>query len=399
MKGRPLRLGVFVTHPIQYQVPWFQALAREPGVALTVHFCMLPNGRQQGVGFGEAFRWDIPLLEGYEYRVLRNRARRPSVSRFWGCHTPEIGALVARGALDALIIHGWHTRSCLQALAACKRAGVPCIVRGESNLIRKRTWVHRLVHRWLLRRYAAFLSVGRSNYAFYRANGVPEAIIFPGPYCVDNARFGDSAATARPRRRELRKRWGIEAKAFVFLFCGKLAPKKRPVDLIQALGRLGRADRLPTRQHLLVVGDGVLRARCEREAAELGLAASFAGFLNQSHLPEAYAVSDALVLPSDNGETWGLVVNEAMATGVAAIVSDQVGCQEDLVTPGVTGDVFACGDIDGLARLLERWLHDPSYVRGLASNARTRIKSYSVADLVEGTLRAASYVGRQRGAA
>ena len=77
------------------------------------------------------------------------------------------------------------------------------------------------------------------------------------------------------------------------------------------------------------------------------------GFVNQSELPAVYASADVLVLPSDGQETWGLVVNEAMACGVPAVVSDAVGCGPDLIEPGRTGATFPFGDIAALAAAIE----------------------------------------------
>lgn len=85
-------------------------------------------------------------------------------------------------------------------------------------------------------------------------------------------------------------------------------------------------------------------------AAEAGIPAHFHGFANQSELPAIYAAADVIVLPSDARETWGLVINEAMACGVPAVVSDTVGCGPDLVERGLTGAVFPLGDLAALAR-------------------------------------------------
>jgi glycosyltransferase involved in cell wall biosynthesis len=81
--------------------------------------------------------------------------------------------------------------------------------------------------------------------------------------------------------------------------------------------------------------------------------ASFAGFLNQTEISQAYVAADCLVLPSDHGETWGLVVNEAMASGLPCVISDHCGCAEDL---GIRGQnqIFPCGDIAALANGLTR---------------------------------------------
>ena len=80
--------------------------------------------------------------------------------------------------------------------------------------------------------------------------------------------------------------------------------------------------------------------------------ASFVGFLNQTEISRAYVAADCLVLPSDHGETWGLVVNEALASGLPCLVSDACGCAEDLA-----GDEFSfpMGNLNVLADKLARF--------------------------------------------
>jgi glycosyltransferase involved in cell wall biosynthesis len=88
----------------------------------------------------------------------------------------------------------------------------------------------------------------------------------------------------------------------------------------------------------------------------------FHGFVNQSELPAIYAAADVIIAPSV--ETWGLVVNEAMACGLPAVVSDAVGCGPDLVEEGRTGAVFPLGDTASFARAIERVLDlDPACSR------------------------------------
>ncbi len=117
----PYRLGILTTHPIQYQVPWFCALANEHSIDLTVFYCMIPDERQQGDGFGINFKWDIPLLDGYKYEVLENVAKQPSVTNFWGCDTPGIKDIVKNRKFDAFIVNGWVVKSCIQLLRACRQ--------------------------------------------------------------------------------------------------------------------------------------------------------------------------------------------------------------------------------------------------------------------------------------
>ncbi len=384
-----LRLGILTTHPIQYQVPWFRALAAKGELVPTIFYAMIPDRGQQGVGFDVAFEWDLPLLGGYEHVVLENVSRAPSLATFGGCDTPGIDARVRAGGFDAFVVHGWGTRSALQALWACRRHGVPCIVRGESNLLRRRPLVIRAAHRILLRQYAACLTIGRSNEAFYRAHGVPAARLFHAPYGVDNERFARQTAALVAERPALRAAWGIADRAFVFAFCGKLVEKKRPFDLIEAFGR---ATRHGAPAHLLMVGDGALRAECAARTRRDRLPVTFTGFLNQQEVAKAYAAADCLVLPSDYGETWGLVVNEAMACGRPAVVSDRVGCHEDLVENGVTGAVFPFGDVVALSAVLAELAERPAYAAAFGAAARERVARYSIDAAVAGTLAAARFV-------
>ena len=131
-----------------------------------------------------------------------------------------------------------------------------------------------------------------------------------------------------------------------------------------------------------MVGDGPLRARCEELARERRVPIRFTGFLNQSQIIKAYVVSDALVLPS--GETWGLVVNEAMACARPCIVSDQVGCGPDLVIPQKTGAVFPLGDVDALANSILQLAGNPERMISMGIDARSRLMSYSVERAVDG---------------
>ena len=384
------RLAIVTTHPIQYQVPWFRALAAEPAIDLTVFYSQVPDAVRQGDGFGVAFAWDVPLLEGYRYEVLPNVAKSANITTFRGCDNPAVYEKIRRGRFDAVIVNGWVAKICLQALFACRRAGIPCIVRGESNAIRPRVWWKRLIHRWLLHQYSAFLAIGSSNAEFYRAHGISPQQMFPGLHCVDNARFSSAADRLRVRRNELRAAWGIPEDVPVFLYCGRFIPKKHPLTLLRSASL---ACNRGTRLHLLLVGDGELRSECESFARAEKVPATFVGFLNQSRLTEAYVAADCLTLPSDDGETWGLVVNEAMACGRPAIVSDRVGCAPDLIIPGRTGEVFPFGDESALAELLSRMATDRNRLSKLGRTARTHVASYSIEALTSGTLAALEFVG------
>ncbi len=174
---------------------------------------------------------------------------------------------------------------------------------------------------------------------------------------------------------------------------GKFIPKKRPIDFIHALDGLGVAK---GKAWGLLVGDGPLRQELERHAREQRTPCSFAGFLNQSEIGAAYAAADVLVLPSDERETWGLVVNEAMAAGLPAIVSERAGCVPDLIISGKTGFVYGCGDVEALSRTMATFAADPDLRSRLSKSARRHIRAYSTEAASEGLVAALRVLVPQR---
>jgi glycosyltransferase involved in cell wall biosynthesis len=387
------RVLAIASHPIQYHAPWFRGLAREASIDFSVLFVQKPDATEQGRGFGIPFEWDVPILEGYRWRVVPRLRGRGGLHGFFAARIDDAAALLRELAPDVIVLTGWHVWPLVQMLVAARRLHIPVVMRGEANALRPRSWRARLAHRWLLAQCATFLPIGRASRDFYRGYGVDESRMFDAPYFVDNERFGQSAAGFASQRDALRERWAIPRDVTCFVYAGKFEPKKRLPDLLEAV-RI--ATSRGARLHLLVVGTGELQEQAHAFVREHALPVTFAGFLNQGEIAAAYVAGDALVLPSDFGETWGLVVNEAMACGRPAIVSDRVGCGPDLVSTGETGEVFAFGDTAALASLLLAGAADPSRLRRMGEAARDRVLSkYTAARAVEGTLRAIERASRR----
>jgi glycosyltransferase involved in cell wall biosynthesis len=384
-----MKLGILSTHPIQYHSPLYRELASRPGVDLVVYYAHRPTPEEQGDGFGVSFEWDIPLLEGYQSIFLRNVSKRRGTSRYGGCDTPEIAAIIDRERFDTFLVHGWHTKSFWQAMRACWQTRTSLMVRGDSILLMRRNpvigWAKWMSRRRFVPRFDAYLIVGQRAREYYLAHGARADRMFASPHHVDNERFLATANNFRTQRDALRKRWNVGKDAVLFLFAGKLVAKKRPLDFVRAVSVM--RDTAP-RARGLIVGDGELRAQVEQTIAELHAPIIVAGFLNQMEIVSAYAASDVLVLPSDGRETWGLVVNEAMACGLTAIVSDEVGCGPDLVTPGATGSVYHCGDTAGLATCMAEMAKDPHLLMTLKEGAMERIKAYTATAAADGVTQA-----------
>lgn len=380
-----MRLAICASHPIQYQAPLFRRLARQ--VDLTVLFADKANPSEPGEGFSVDWDWDVDLLSGYEHRFLRNVSARPGVNHFSGCDTPEVGKILRAGRFDAVLLLGWHLKTFHQALVGAKMGGIPVLQRGDSQIGTPRSAVKKvfkaIAYPVFLRAFDAALAVGSRSREYWRHYGYPETRIFFAPHGVDSGWFNDRAT--REAGEALRARVGATADECVVLFAGKLIPKKRPLDLVAAVGRLNEAGRTA---RVLVAGSGPLEMEMASLARSSSVRMDVLGFCNQSAMPAVYAAADALVLPSDGGETWGLVANEALACGTPVILSDRVGSAPDLVGDRSAGLSFPMGDVPALAEAIVEVMKHPPSPEAIAAKSR----EYSIDVAVSGICEAVEFV-------
>ena len=375
-----MRAVIVTTHPIQYQAPLFRALASNQDLRVVFLMRQTPEGQAEA-GFGVKFEWDTPLLDGYQQIFADNIAPNPSTSRRDGIVLQGEDRLFQSLNPDVLLLMGWFPRAYLQVLKWARKNRVPALGRGESNLVSGRSWPKRVAKtfyfRWLFPKFHGFSVLGRLNHDFYRHYGVPEVKLHFAPYSIETDFFEREFSRHRMKQRPVGP-WRLG-------FVGKLIPKKRPMDLIEAAASCSFRDRI----QLVFIGDGPLRLELENRASRQGQRANFLGFLNQSEVvAKGYADLDALVLPSGEHETWGLVVNEAMTGGIPSIVSDMVGCAPDLVAEDRTGYVFRSGDVGGLAAAIDRLVSRLEAGRDFGPAVRERIAAFSLDRTVEGVKRA-----------
>jgi glycosyltransferase involved in cell wall biosynthesis len=351
---RPVvRMAFVVSHPIQYYVPLYRLLATRDDVAVRVFFTWhAAEAPMTDPGFAQKIAWDIPLTEGYDYEFVPPIGSDTGPHRFLGLRNPGLIPALLRWNPSIVHVTGYAHFSHLRALLALRRRGIPALFRGDSHLLDPESPIHRLAKQTVLRRLfslpSAFLYVGRSNLAYYQAFGVPESRLFRCPHSIDCARFTASAEEREAEAQTWRRSLGIADHEIVFLFVGKFEPKKRSVELARVFSELEISD-----ARLVLCGDGPLIDSLRQIASEHGRRITLLPFQNQSRMPIVHRLGDVLVLPSAYRETWGLAVNEAMACGRPALVSNRVGCAADLVTPFQTGLVFKAEDWSDVAGALK----------------------------------------------
>ncbi|MBB5059741.1 glycosyltransferase involved in cell wall biosynthesis [Granulicella aggregans] len=398
---RRIRLAYLVSHPIQYQAPLLRRIAQEPDIDLTVFFgsdFSLRNYADKG--FGVTVKWDVPLVEGYKHEFLPALRDNGTVSPFTPISRGILNRLSGRGtgpAFDMLWVHGYASVNALQGIFAAKALGIPVLLRAEPTLIDRPRSTGRLAGKELFFRTLRHLisgvaPIGTLNSEYWKHYLSPDIPSFPMPYCVDNAYFHARSTEAQQGRADLQDELGIDPSRPVILFASKLQERKRCIDLMEAY--LQVITRPGLKPYLVIVGDGEERATLEARAAQSGVdSIRFCGFRNQSELPRFFDLATVFVLPSRH-EPWGLIVNEAMNAGRPVILSNDVGCQPDLVTDGVEGFVFPVGNVNSLASALVRLLEDPGCASRMGLRALKKIQEYDFEADVRGLRAAAASLTR-----
>ncbi len=390
------KLAIVMSHAIQYQAPLLRKIASSSKIDLNVYFNWnfgVSDKESIDPEFKMKIKWDIPLLEGYNYKFLKNYSFKPS-SNFWGQLNFGIIKELIQNRYDAVLIYGWNSFVNWLAFFTALIIGTHVILQGESPLNQEllKNGIKQKIKEFILKkiffpRISAFLYIGEENKKFYQFYGVPDEKLFFAPYAVDNERFIKQATSKQ--RQANRKKLGIEKDDIVILFVGKFIEKKRPFDLLKAYKLLSKTQNLKTKTYLLFVGDGILRKELEDYTEEHNLKnVIFVGFKNQTELPQYYALADIFVLPSGAGETWGLVVNEAMCFKLPAIVSDTVGCGSDLVKNGENGYIFPLGNIEKLSEYLKELISNNKKRKQFGKKSFEIIQNYNYEKDIEGILMA-----------
>jgi glycosyltransferase involved in cell wall biosynthesis len=386
---RPLRLAYFVSHPIQYQAPLLRKIAQEKDIHFSVFFRSDLSVRgYYDPGFKTSVKWDIPLLEGYEYEFLPLLVNSERLTP-WRPVNYGIRRILRQRPFDAVWVHGYSTSSNIQAIMAASAMHMPVLLRAESNLTDRprsgrKLAAKKIFFRWLQKRVSAALTIGESNTEYWRFYLGEQFPVFPCYYAVDNAYFQAECAKAAKTREEFRRELALDANRAVILYASKLQARKRCIDLVDAYIQMERSSASNRAPYLLIVGDGEERAVLEaraREAAPGNI--RFLGFRNQSELPRFYDLCNVFVLASVH-EPWGLVINEVMNAGRPVIVSDQVGCQRNLVQNGVNGYVVKAYDTRALAEFIRSVLAEEHTWQAMGAKSREIVQSYNFEANVNG---------------
>ena len=324
-----IKIAIVVSHPIQHFVHLYKALSKLKHIQLRVFFASSIGHRIFfDKNMNTELKWNIDLLSGYDYEFL-TEADFINSTDFWALNNPSIVSALKRYSPDVVQLHGYARLTMLRALFWSRLKRIPVLLTTDSSLLYLRPTLTRLLKHTLvpplLKLFYGVIATGDNNIAYFKKYGIKVDRIYRAPFTVDQVLFGKARDEKTALRAEYRAKYGIANNEVVLLFVGKLAPWKRPQDLLNALS-LAQAELGKTLQLVaFFAGDGVMRKSLEAEALLRNSRAIFAGFINVDELPSIYAMSDILVFPSEI-EPYGLSAREAICVGLPLIVSNQIGC-------------------------------------------------------------------------
>src|ERR1700677_352590 len=378
MTERRLRVLTIASHPVQYGAPLFRLMARHPKLDFQVAYCSL-RGAESGYDpeFGANVQWDVPLLDGYKWTHIPNRGN--GTESFWAWRNTGLWKFVRQGKFDAVISHIGYMRATFWiAYFAARSKRIPFLFGTDASRIEPRDEskvklaLKKILWPAVFSLAGQILTASSAGRDLIISLGFPPDRVSMTLITVDND-WWLAQATAIDRD-DARKSLGFAPTEKIILFCAKLQPWKRPMDLLHAFASAA----IPNAK-LVFAGDGAQRTELESEAAARGISekVQFLGFVNQSQLPRLYKSADLMVIPS-HYEPFGLVVNEAMLCGCPVIASDRVGAIRDLITHAETGFVYPCGQTDALAPLLQLVLSGPTRLASIRQNALRRISTWTL---------------------
>jgi glycosyltransferase involved in cell wall biosynthesis len=313
---------------------------------------------------------------------------------------------------DVVAIPGWSEKGALLALQWCVENKIPVVLMSESTATDEpRVWWKESVKRRIVALCSSALVGGERHREYLSDLGMPRDRVFIGYDAVDNERFadakrvigyqlleetgedGDQKLEDRGRRSEVRRKYGLPDN--YFLASARFIPKKNLAALIRAYAeyrkKVGSGKSKVEVWSLVILGDGPLRSDLCSLISRLGLESYVVmpGFKQYDELPVYYALANAFVHASSS-EQWGLVVNEALASGLPVIVSNRCGCVPELVKDGINGFTFDPGDQEQLtSRLLEMASFSQERREELGKAGSRIVAEFGPERFADGLLRAA----------
>ena len=355
--------------------PYILARWQAFSTRFTGSFYLIEFGRTSDI-----YQWEYQETEIPYQRIILSEKSAQSQSPF------NLSRLLFRELKridpDLLVINGYAQLGMLSASIWSRLYQKSAIICSESKEDdAPRFWWLELVKSWIIKGFNAALVGGQSHKHYLRKLGMDPDAIFLGYDVVDNSTFHPDKIKHLPNPLERP----------YFLAINRFVPKKNLLFLLSAYAAYYQQAGGDC-WNLVLCGDGQLRPQIEEQISKLGLQnlVHLPGFLQQDELLPYFAHAGCFIHASTT-EQWGLVVNEAMAAGLAVLVSNRCGCFEDLVVEGVNGFGFDPQNSQQLTNLMLTISSESFDRQKMGQAALEHIQKFSPEYFAEGLVQAFKY--------
>lgn len=280
---------------------------------------------------------------------------------------------------DVLFIPGWGYPNSRAALKWSKQHHRIAILMSESkaNDLPRVWWKEKLKSLFYIRKFKAALVGGHLHRDYLAQLGFPQKGIFFGYDIVDNDYFSHRAQKARQNPDVTRRQYQIPSGRY-FITVSRFIPRKNILRLIDAFAEYRKASALENPLDLVICGSGAEEENIRSRVSKYQLESSvhLPGFKSYEEMPEWFGLADAFIHPALS-EQWGLVVNEALASGLPALVSNRCGCFPELIKEGETGFGFDPENVEQLAGLMTKVSQGAVDIEAMSRAALQHIQNFS----------------------
>ena len=374
--ARPIRVALLTEIISPYRIPFLNELASDERIQLEVFFFSTTEGRRNWRILWEKINFQYRILPGL---LIAQRYQGGPIFL-----NPTILGPLRRGGFDTIICFGYHHPTIWLALMWSRFSHARALLWSESTL-RDERYSGRVVQwlkRYLLRYFDGFVAAGAAQVKYLRHLGAAQDHIWVAPDAVDSDFFSTQALHYWKQKTAIKQALGVEGP--IVLCVGRLLDAKGIPELLDAFEQVS----LQCKSTLLLVGDGPDRVRYQEECRKRELTSVyFVGFQSQQQLPRYYAIADVFVFPT-RSDPWGLVLNEAMCSGLPVICSTAAGGGTTLVRPGKNGFLHEPGDVGALRHYLLTLLHDSNMRSRMGAASREIIVDFTPKKMASGFLEA-----------
>lgn len=368
------KLAIVTTHPIQYQVPLFKKINYLNKFKADVYFASKQGFRSKYIDkeFQKKINWNIDLTSGYKY--FFSKGNNSEINSFF-LSFKNLKENLFKKKYDAILLLGWNNILYLKSFILAKIYNTPIILRVETNNKNKINFLKKIIKNLILNIFFKyidyFLYIGKSNRDFFLELGVDKKKLFPAPYSVDNSFFAN--------KKDLKNIVNKKFKKKIILFVGKFISRKNGKEFLN----LAFLFRNLSEYKFVMIGEGIEKKFYFEYIKNNNLQnIKILGFKNQRELRRIYWKAFLLIVPSKY-ETWGLVINEGMASDLPVICTINCSGSRDLIKKGNNGFIYNLNDINFLKKTIIKVSSDKKKYYKLIKNIRTHIKKFSFIKTIE----------------